>query len=134
MDLVRRSAHRNIGYAHLTLGEPAAALAHFEESLRGHGEYEDWHGEAQARLGLVRALRGLTRVQDATRECAALLDRAERRGDARMTGLARHQRGLLLRAEGRDEEAYEQWRSALAVLDGTDSDVTDELRTLLTAD
>ncbi len=129
--IVRQSAHCNIGYAHLTLGEPAAALAHFEESLRIHGEYEDWHGESQARLGLVRALRGLARAQDATRECAGLLERAEHRGDTHTTGLARHQRGLLLRDEGREEEAYEQWRAALDALDGTDSKVADELRTLL---
>ncbi|MFI2617612.1 BTAD domain-containing putative transcriptional regulator [Streptomyces sp. NPDC018584] len=129
--VVRQSAHCNIGYAHLTLGEPAAALAHFEESLRIHGEYEDWHGESQARLGLVRALRGLGRTGDATRECTALLDRAEHRGDAHMTGLVRHQRGLLLRTEGRSEAAYEQWRSALRALDGTDSKVADELRDLL---
>ncbi|MEU7647572.1 AfsR/SARP family transcriptional regulator [Streptomyces huasconensis] len=129
--VVRQSGHCNIGYAHLTLGEPAAALTHFEESLRIHGEYEDWHGESQARLGLVRALRGLARTGDAARECAALLDRAEQRGDAHMTGLARHQRGLLLRTEGHSEEAYEQWRSALRALDGTDSKVVDELRDLL---
>ncbi len=78
--VVRQSGHCNIGYAHLTLGEPAAALTHFEESLRIHGEYEDWHGESQARLGLVRALRGLARTGDAARECAALLDRAEQQG------------------------------------------------------
>lgn len=129
--VVRQSAHCNIGYAHLTLGEPAAALTHFEESLRVHGEYGDWHGESQSRLGLVRALRELARAEDAERECAALLDRAEHRGDAHMTGLARHQRGLLHRAEGRDEAAYEQWAAALRALDGTDSAVADELRTLL---
>ncbi|MEV0121306.1 BTAD domain-containing putative transcriptional regulator [Streptomyces sp. NPDC050703] len=129
--VVRQSAHCNIGYAHLTLGEPAAALTHFEESLRVHGEYGDWHGESQSRLGLVRALRELARAEDARRECAALLDRAEHRGDAHMTGLARHQRGLLLRAEGRDDAAYEQWTAALRALDGTDSAVVDELRALL---
>ncbi|MEU6822848.1 BTAD domain-containing putative transcriptional regulator [Streptomyces atriruber] len=131
--VVRQSAHCNIGYAHLTLGEPAAALDHFEESLRLHGEYEDWHGASQARLGLVRALRGLSRATDATRECVVLLDRAEQRGDTHMTGLARHQRGLLLHAEGRAQEAYEQWRTALRALDGTDSKVADELRELLAA-
>ncbi|MEU7578755.1 BTAD domain-containing putative transcriptional regulator [Streptomyces sp. NPDC041068] len=131
--IVRQSAHCNIGYAHLTLGEPAAALAHFEESLRIHNEYEDWHGKSQARLGLVRALRGLSRTEDATRECVALAEGAEQRGDTHMTGLARHQRGLLLRDEGRDDEAYEQWRCALRALDGTDSKVVAELRALLAA-
>ncbi|MFD4633269.1 BTAD domain-containing putative transcriptional regulator [Streptomyces sp. NPDC058284] len=129
--VVRQSAHCNIGYAHLTLGEPSDALAHFEESLRLHGEYQDWHGASQARLGLVRALRELFRLGDATRECVALLDHAERRGDAHMTGLARHQRGLLLRAAGRADEAYEQWTAALSALDGTDSRVVGELRALI---
>ncbi|ATL29431.1 transcriptional regulator, SARP family [Streptomyces formicae] len=129
--IVRQSAHCNIGYAHLTLGEPAAALAHLEESLRVHDEYEDWHGASQARLGLVRALRELGRHEDAARECAVLLDRAEQRGDTHMAGLARHQHGLLLAATGRREEAYEQWESALRALDGTDSKVADELRGLL---
>ncbi|MBW5426157.1 hypothetical protein GKQ77_32140 [Streptomyces sp. BG9H] len=74
-------------------------LACFEESLRIHGEYEDWHGESQARLGLVRALRGLTRTEDATREYATLLDRAAavtaHRGDAPATRarLSRHGTG-----------------------------------------
>ncbi|MFF1378289.1 BTAD domain-containing putative transcriptional regulator [Streptomyces sp. NPDC058308] len=129
--VVRQSAHCNIGYAHLTLGEPDAALAHFEESLRLHGEYQDWHGASQARLGRVRALRELLRFGDATRECAALLDHAEQRGDTHMTGLARHQRGILLRAAGRAEEAYEQWTAALRALDGTDSKVVGELRAQL---
>ncbi|QEU97438.1 hypothetical protein CP970_19395 [Streptomyces kanamyceticus] len=131
--IVRQSAHCNIGYAHLTLGEPAAALAHLEESLRIHDEYEDWHGASQSRLGLARALRELGRHEDAARECAVLLDRAEQRGDTHMAGLARHQHGLLLAAAGRREEAYEQWESALSALDGTDSKVTDELRGLLGA-
>ncbi|MFE0172441.1 BTAD domain-containing putative transcriptional regulator [Streptomyces sp. NPDC059002] len=129
--VVRQSAHCNIGYAHLTLGEPAAARAHLEESLRIQGEYEDWHGASQSRLGLVRALRELDRHEDAVRECAALLDRAEQRGDTHMTGLARHQHGLLLAAAGRREEACAQWESALCALDGTDSKVADELRELL---
>ncbi|MFJ2771156.1 tetratricopeptide repeat protein [Streptomyces sp. NPDC087300] len=131
--IVRQSAHCNIGYAHLTLGEPAAALAHLEESLRIHDEYEDWHGASQARLGLVRALRELDRHADAGRECAVLLDRAEQRGDTHMAGLARHQHGLLLAAAGRGAAAYAQWESALRALDGTDSKVADELRELLTA-
>ncbi|WP_341845631.1 hypothetical protein, partial [Streptomyces silaceus] len=98
-------------------------------------EYEDWHGRSQARLGLVRALRGLSRTEEAARECAVLVDCAEQLGDTHMTGLARHQRGLLLHEEGRTEEAHEQWESALRALDGTDSKtdskVVDELRKLL---
>ncbi|WP_030677949.1 AfsR/SARP family transcriptional regulator [Streptomyces sp. NRRL B-1347] len=131
--VVRQSAHCNIGYARLTLGEPAAALGHFEVSLRVHGEYEDWHGESHTRLGLVRALRALGRTADADRACALLLERAAHRGDTHMTGLARHQHGLLLHARGRTQEAHAQWRSALTALeslDGASPKVVAELREL----
>ncbi|WP_338782023.1 BTAD domain-containing putative transcriptional regulator [Streptomyces sp. DG1A-41] len=118
--IVRHSAHCTIGYAHLRLGEPAAALPHFEESLRILGGHGDWHGEARARLGLVRALRLLGRTGRAARECAELLERADARADRHTGGLARHQHGLLLRERGRVGEAREEWASALAALEGTD--------------
>ncbi|GAB2736811.1 AfsR/SARP family transcriptional regulator [Streptomyces bullii] len=130
--IVQHSAHCNIGYAHLRLGEPAAALPHFEESLRILGGHGDWHGESQTRLGLVRALRLLGRTEHAARECAELLGRADARADRYAGALARHQHGLLLREQGRGPEAYEAWRSALTALDGTDEQaVVAELRELL---
>ncbi|MEV7976217.1 BTAD domain-containing putative transcriptional regulator [Streptomyces sp. NPDC086519] len=130
--IVQHSAHCNIGYAHLSLGEPAAAAAHFEESLRILGGHGDWHGESQTRLGLVRALRALGRTDRAHHECAELLRRADARADRYSGGLARHQLGLLLREQGRAGEAYGVWREALAALDGTDEpDVLAELRGLL---
>ncbi|MEU0598385.1 BTAD domain-containing putative transcriptional regulator [Streptomyces sp. NPDC006393] len=130
--IVQHTAHCNIGYAHLALGEPAAAARHFEESLRILGGHGDWHGESQTRLGLVRALRQLGHTERAHRECAELLCRADARADRYTGGLARHQHGLLLREQGRTEEAYAQWRTALAALDGTDEKaVTGELRQLL---
>ncbi|MER6569148.1 BTAD domain-containing putative transcriptional regulator [Streptomyces sp. NPDC001093] len=130
--IVQHSAHCNIGYAHLTLGEPAAAAEHFEESLRILGGHGDWHGESQTRLGLVRALRQLGETGRAGRECAELLRRADARADRYMGGLARHQHGLLLSARGRAAEAYDAWRAALAALDGTDEQaVVSELRELL---
>ncbi|WP_236585000.1 tetratricopeptide repeat protein, partial [Streptomyces sp. MBT53] len=130
--IVQHSAHCNIGYAHLALGEPAAALPHFEESLRILGDLGDWHGESQTRLGLVRALRLLGRTEAADAECAELLRRADARADRYMGGLARHQLGLLLREQGRAEEAYEEWRTALGALDGTDEKaVVEELGELL---
>ncbi|MFF4806012.1 BTAD domain-containing putative transcriptional regulator [Streptomyces sp. NPDC001351] len=130
--IVQHSAHCNIGYAHLTLGEPAAAVPHFEESLRILGGHGDWHGESQTRLGLVRALRLLGRTERAAAECAELLHRADTRADRYMGGLARHQHGLLLRERGSAEQAYEQWRAALDALDGTDEKaVLAELRGLL---
>ena len=130
--IVQHSAHCNIGYAHLTLGEPAAAVPHFEESLRILGGHGDWHGESQTRLGLVRALRLLGRTERAAAECAELLRRADARADRYTSGLARHQHGLLLRERGSAEQAYEQWRAALDALDGTDEKaVVTELRELL---
>ncbi len=130
--IVQHSAHCNIGYAHLRLGEPAAALPHFEESLRILGGDGDWHGESQTRLGLVRALRLLGHCDRAARECTALLRGADGRADGYTGGLARHQYGLLLRELGRIGEAREQWRSALEALDGTDEQaVVEELRELL---
>ncbi|MEU9288810.1 BTAD domain-containing putative transcriptional regulator [Streptomyces sp. NPDC048275] len=129
--IIRHSAHCNIGYAHLTLGEPAAALPHFEESLRILGGHGDWHGESQTRLGLVRALRGVGHCERAARECDLLVCRADRRADRYTGGLARHQRGLLLRTRGDVEGAYEQWKRALEALDGTDTPVVGELTELL---
>ncbi|MFF4504924.1 BTAD domain-containing putative transcriptional regulator [Streptomyces sp. NPDC001401] len=130
--IVQHSAHCNIGYAHLTLGEPAAAVPHFEESLRILGGHGDWHGESQTRLGLVRALRLLGRTERADTECAELLRRADARADRYTGGLARHQHGLLLRQRGRTEQAHEQWHAALEALDGTDEKaVVTELRELL---
>ncbi|MGI3204506.1 BTAD domain-containing putative transcriptional regulator [Streptomyces sp. GLT-R25] len=127
---VRESGHCNIGFAHLTLGEPARALEHFDRAL-SVSDGVDWQSGSQTRLGLVRALRGLDRTERAARECALLLTRAELRADRYTAGLARHQQGLLHRSAGRADEAYEQWELALDDLDGTDSTVTDELRELL---
>ncbi|MFE9905892.1 AfsR/SARP family transcriptional regulator [Streptomyces achromogenes] len=133
--IVRHSAHCNIGYAHLTLGEPRSAARHFEESLRILGGHGDWHGEAQTRLGLVRALRQLGQTGRAAEECAELLRRADARADRYMGGLALHQHGLLLREQGRRTEAYDAWRAAHAALDGTDEQaVLAELRDLLGED
>ncbi|MFD4502266.1 BTAD domain-containing putative transcriptional regulator [Streptomyces sp. NPDC058457] len=130
--ILQHSAHCNIGYAHLSLAEPAAAAAHFEESLRILGGHGDWHGESQTRLGLVRALRALGRTDRAHHECTELLRRADARADRYSGGLARHQLGLLLCEQGRTGEAYGVWREALTALDGTDEpDVLAELRDLL---
>ncbi|MEU1454134.1 AfsR/SARP family transcriptional regulator [Streptomyces avermitilis] len=131
--VVRHSAHCNIGYAHLSLGEPDAAVPHFEESLRILGDHENrhWQGERQTRLGLVRALRGRGDVARAARECDELLALAGRRSDRYSEGLARHQRGLLRLVAGDTDEAHRQWKSALDALDGTDTPVVAELRELL---
>lgn len=130
--IVRHAAHCNIGYARLRLGQPAAAVPHFEESLRILGGHGDWYGESRTRLGLVRALRLLGRDRRAARECAELLGRADARDDRYTAGLARHQHGLLLRERGEVGAAREEWGSALAALEGTDEwAVVTELRELL---
>ncbi|WP_225860797.1 AfsR/SARP family transcriptional regulator [Streptomyces triticiradicis] len=129
--IIRHSAHCNIGYAHLTLGEPAASVPHFEESLRILGGHGDWHGESQTRLGLVRALREVGHWERAARECDLLRCRADRRADRYTGGLARHQSGLLLQERGDIEAAHREWASALEALEETDSPVTGELRKLL---
>ncbi|MFE7277032.1 BTAD domain-containing putative transcriptional regulator [Streptomyces sp. NPDC057623] len=132
--IVQHGAHCNIGYAYLTLGEPAAAVPHFEDSLRILGGHGNWQGESQARLGMVRALRVLGDTGRAARECVELLTRAEARADHYSSGQARHQHGLLLREQGRVQEAYAEWRTALDALDGTDAKaVVQELRELLDA-
>ncbi|MEU8713567.1 BTAD domain-containing putative transcriptional regulator [Streptomyces sp. NPDC048663] len=133
--IVQHSAHCNIGYAHLTLGEPDAAAVHFEDSLRILGGHGDWHGESQTRLGLVRALRGIGHTDRAHRECTELLERADARADRYSGGLARHQLGLILSEQDRTGEAHDVWRAALTALDGTDEPgVIEELRALLSAD
>ncbi|MGW7362027.1 AfsR/SARP family transcriptional regulator [Streptomyces sp. NPDC054841] len=130
---LRHTSHCNIGYARLTLGEPDHALRHFEDCLAiiGDGDEGDWHSQSQSRLGIVRALRALDRRAAAFRECTLVLDRAVSRGDGFTEGLARYEHGLLLRADGRHDDALAEWRRAYASLDGTDSKVLAELSALL---
>lgn len=131
--LLRHTAHCNIGYARLTLGQPDLARRHFEECLAiiGAGDEGDWQSQSQSRVGLVRALRALGRRTAAARECSVVLERAVSRGDDFTEGLARHEYGLLLREEGRPGEALDEWRRAHACLDGTDAKVLPALRALL---
>lgn len=134
--LLKESAHCNMGYARLTLGEPAQAQSHFEACLDivGTGDEGDWQSQSQARLGLVRALREQDLRTEAVRECRLVLERAAPRGDLFTEGLARHELGLLLRAEGRTGEALAEWRRAYTALRGTDAKVLPELRELLGAE
>ncbi|WP_329494817.1 AfsR/SARP family transcriptional regulator [Kitasatospora herbaricolor] len=129
--IIRQAARTNIGYAHLTLGEPDQALPHFETCMRLLTGNDDWHHESQARLGLVRSLHGLRRDEEADRECQALLGQAAERGDTYAQGLAQHVRGLILDARGRRAEAVAHWQEALRALAGTDSPLVAELEELL---
>ncbi|MGW9030752.1 hypothetical protein ACWGQ5_43175 [Streptomyces sp. NPDC055722] len=129
--IVRHSAHCNIGFAHLTLGEPEAALPHFEESLRILGGHGHWQRVADAaRAGAGAAGTGATPAGP-RRSAKLLLCLAIRRGNRYTEGLARHQRGLLNRADGDIEEARRQSESAFSAMKGTDSPVAGELRDLL---
>ncbi|WP_371481837.1 BTAD domain-containing putative transcriptional regulator [Kitasatospora sp. NBC_00315] len=131
--LVHQAARTNIGYAHLTLGEPAQALPHFETCVRLMSGMDDWHHEVQARLGLVRSLHGLHRDEEAERECRTVLAMADERSDTYAQGLAHHVHGLILRARGLGEEAAAHWREALRALVGTDSPLVGEIEELLAA-
>lgn len=128
--LFQQVARCNIGCAYLTLGEPAAAVEHFEAALRSLEAQADWHTVSESSLGLIRALRRLKRVERAADECERLVELAELRGDGYTTGKARYEYGHVLRSLERVTEADAQWRLALEALDGTDADVLEELKEL----
>ncbi|GAA3373809.1 transcriptional regulator AfsR [Streptomyces sannanensis] len=127
---LRRTALTNIGYAHIELGEPYAAVRHFEASLDA-GKDGDWPGEAQARIGLARALRRLGRAREAEVQCLVLLERCAQRCDGYAEGLTRGEYGHVLRARGDRQAARQQWRLGLAALNGTDEKAVAELKGLL---
>ncbi|WP_425543957.1 AfsR/SARP family transcriptional regulator [Streptomyces crystallinus] len=117
-ELLVHTAHCNIGYAHVTLGEWADAVGHFERALRILGEQGDWHGRSQSWVGLVRVLGELGRTDEAYAACADLLDQAVERCDAYTEGLGRREYGRLERSRGRAAEARAQWELALKALEG----------------
>ncbi|MFC9326724.1 BTAD domain-containing putative transcriptional regulator [Kitasatospora sp. NPDC057015] len=129
--IVHQAARSNIGYAHLTLGEPDLALPQFESCLALMTGDDDWHHESQARLGLVRSLHGLHRDEEAAQECQVLLAKAAERGDTYSQGLARHVLGLVLHSRGRIDEAVAHWQEALRALAGSDSPLVAELEELI---
>ncbi|OAR26357.1 hypothetical protein A8W25_13115 [Streptomyces sp. ERV7] len=130
-ELLAHTAHCNIGYARLTLGEWAAAVGHFERALRILGEQGDWHGRSQSWVGLVRVLGELGRAEEAFAACADLLDQAVERCDAYTEGLGRREYGRLERARGRVAEARVQWELALTALEGGDPKAYAEVAELL---
>ncbi|WP_406343257.1 BTAD domain-containing putative transcriptional regulator [Streptomyces sp. NBC_00648] len=130
-ELLVHTAHCNIGYAHLTLGEWAAAVGHFERALRILGEQGDWHGRSQSGVGLVRVLGELGRTDEAYAACADLLDQAVERCDAYTEGLGRREYGRLERSRGRLAQARVQWELALTALEGGDPKAYAEVAELL---
>lgn len=132
-DLLTHTAHCNIGYAHITLGEWAQGVVHFEDALRVLGENGDWHGRSQSGVGLVRVLGELGRVDEAFTTCTVLIDQASERCDCYTEGLARREYGRLEHARGRVAEARAQWRLALTALEGRDPKAHAEVEALLAA-
>ncbi|WHM41291.1 BTAD domain-containing putative transcriptional regulator [Streptomyces sp. BPTC-684] len=130
-ELLAHTAHCNIGYAHLTLGEWAAAVGHFERALCILGEQGDWHGRSQSWVGLVRVLGELGRTDEAYAACEDLLDQAVERCDAYSEGLGRREYGRLERSRGRVAQARVQWELALTALDGGDPKAYAEVAELL---
>ncbi|MFI1177114.1 AfsR/SARP family transcriptional regulator [Streptomyces melanogenes] len=130
-ELLVHTAHCNIGYAHLTLGEWAAAVGHFERALCILGDQGDWHGRSQSWVGLVRVLGELGRTDEAYAACADLLDQAVERCDAYSEGLGRREYGRLERSRGRIAQARVQWELALTALEGGDPKAHAEVTELL---
>lgn len=130
-ELLVHTAHCNIGYAHLTLGEWAAAVGHFERALHILGEQGDWHGRSQSWIGLVRVLGELGRTDEAFAACVDLLDQAVERCDAYSEGLGRREYGRLERSRGRLAQARVQWELALTALEGRDPKAYAEVADLL---
>ncbi|MGP9019471.1 BTAD domain-containing putative transcriptional regulator [Streptomyces sp. BR1] len=132
-DLLTHTAHCNIGYAHITLGEWAAGVVHFEDALRILGEHGDWHGRSQSGVGLVRVLGELGRTDEAFTTCTALIDQAAERCDSYTVGLARREYGRLEHGRGGIAEARTQWRLSLTALEGRDAKGYAEVEALLAA-
>ncbi|MFC0846996.1 BTAD domain-containing putative transcriptional regulator [Streptomyces noboritoensis] len=130
-ELLVHTAHCNIGYAHLTLGEWAAAVGHFERALCILGDQGDWHGRSQSWVGLVRVLGELGRTDEAYAACADLLDQAVERCDGYSEGLGRREYGRLERSRGRIAQARVQWELALTALEGGDPKAHAEVTELL---
>ncbi|WP_128637594.1 BTAD domain-containing putative transcriptional regulator [Streptomyces sp. C] len=122
----------NMGNAHLTLGEPEAALSRFAAGLAATATgATHWNAEREIHLGKARVLRLLGRLEAAQRTCEALLELTRQRSDTYATGLAEHEYGHILRDAGEVRAADRHWRSALRTLEGTDAPVLPELRRLV---
>ncbi|MFF4272417.1 BTAD domain-containing putative transcriptional regulator [Streptomyces sp. NPDC001536] len=129
--VIEQVALCNTGRTHLHLGEPARALRSFEEALRvmaAGGAH--WNAERETRLGRAQALRTLGRLEQAEETCEALLRETTARGDSYGRGLTEHELGHVLSALGDERTARLRWHSALSALEGTDTPILAELRTL----
>ncbi|MGA5037154.1 BTAD domain-containing putative transcriptional regulator [Streptomyces capoamus] len=131
--VLQQTAHWNIGYAHLSLNQPGAALLHFEAGLRllaqaGSG---DWHVESQTRLGVVRVLQHLDRYGPAEQSCKELLDLARSRDDTYTEGLAHWEYGNICATSRQPSEALTHWKQAWDALADTDIQGLADLEALI---
>jgi DNA-binding SARP family transcriptional activator len=120
----------NIGKVYLSLGEPAAALAYLDAALSAQ-EKGTWNVERDSRLCRSRALRALGRYDEAAEACGVLLGLVEARGDWYGQGLAHHEMGLLLAGMDEPAAALSRWRHAERALQGSESPLLAEVRTLI---
>ncbi|GGW56289.1 SARP family transcriptional regulator [Streptomyces lucensis JCM 4490] len=131
--VLQQAAHCNVGYAHLSLNQPEAALLHFDAGMRllGSAGNGDWHMESQTRLGLVRGLHRLDRNGPAEQRCKELMDLARNRGDTYTEGLAHWEYGNILAASQRPSEAFTHWKQAWDALGRTEVKGLEDLEALI---
>lgn len=131
--VLQQTAHWNIGYAHLSLNQPEAALVHFESGLRllANAKNGDWHVESQTRLGAVRVLHHLDRNGPAKQSCKELMDLARGRGDTYTEGLAHWEYGNILAASRQPSKALAHWRQAWDLLADTGAKGLKDLEALI---
>ncbi|MFJ5230698.1 BTAD domain-containing putative transcriptional regulator [Kitasatospora sp. NPDC088391] len=124
----------NIGFAHLKLGDPVAALHHFDLATAVPNGNVAWIIELETWRGRIEALRRLRRLDEALDSSRRMLDRVAADQDGHGTGMIEHAHGLVLRDLGRHAEALAVWHTALTRLTGSDHPVVAELRALLAAE
>lgn len=127
--LMQTAGNSNIGKAYLALDEPAAALGYLDAALAG--ERGPWNVERDSLLCRCRALRALGRHDEAAKACGVLLDLARTRNDRYGQGLAHHELGLLLADIDDAGAALSQWLHAERALDGSESAILTDIRSLI---
>jgi hypothetical protein len=90
-----------------------------------------WNIERDSHLCQCRALRALERYDEAAKACGVLLDLARARNDPFGQGLAHHELGLLFARIDDAGAALSQWLHAERALEGSESPVLAEIRSLI---